>query len=64
LVAHIKTLLKRPKRNLKTFGLDRNLEKHTVMLDVMLRIFQNESLEGIADELTKVEVIRLVTVSE
>jgi hypothetical protein len=58
------TEVKRPKRSLKTFGLDRNLEKHTVMIDVVLRIFQNESLEGVAEELTNVEVIRLVRVSE
>jgi hypothetical protein len=34
------------------------------MIDVVLRIFQNESPEGIAEELTNVEVIRLVRVSE
>lgn len=64
LVAHLKTILKGPQRNVKTFGLDKNLDEQTVMIDVVLRIFQNETLEGIVEELANVEGIYRVKVSE
>jgi putative Mg2+ transporter-C (MgtC) family protein len=64
LVAHIRELLHGPKRNIKTFGLDRNIDQHTVTIDAVLRIFQNETPEGIAEQLAGIEGIHRVKVSE
>jgi putative Mg2+ transporter-C (MgtC) family protein len=64
LVAHIKAMLRGPKRSIKTFGLDKNLDQRTVTIDAVLRIFQNETPEGIAEELTSIEGIHRVKISE
>jgi putative Mg2+ transporter-C (MgtC) family protein len=63
-VAQIRALLDGPQRNIKTFGLDKNIDQHTVTIDAVLRIFQNETPEGIAEQLASVEGIHRVKVSE
>jgi putative Mg2+ transporter-C (MgtC) family protein len=63
-VAQIRALLNGPKRNIKTFGLDKNLDQHTITIDAVLRIFQNETPEAIAEQLSSVEGIHRVKVSE
>ncbi|NLG74380.1 MAG: MgtC/SapB family protein [Chloroflexi bacterium] len=64
IVTEIKAILTRRERNVRTFGLDRNLEQSTLMIDVMLRIWHNETPEGIVAEIAKVEGVRRVKVSE
>jgi putative Mg2+ transporter-C (MgtC) family protein len=64
LVAQLKTMLKGPQRNVRTFGLDKNLDERTVMVDVVLRIFHHETPEAIVEELVNVEGLHRVKVSE
>lgn len=64
LVDHIKALLSQPERNIRTFGLDKNLDLNILMIDVVLRIRHNETPEGIVEELARVEGVHRVKVSE
>ncbi len=64
LTAEIKSLLSQPERNVRTFGLEKNLDQSTLMVDVVLRIWQNETPEGIVDELARVKGVHRVKVSE
>lgn len=64
LVAHLKTLLKGPERHVKTFGLDKNLDEQTVMIEVVLHIFHKETPEGITEKLSNLEGIHRVKVRE
>lgn len=64
LVDRVKALLRQPERNVKTFGLDKNLELKTVMIDVVVRMWNNETPEGIVEELALVEGVHRVKVSQ
>lgn len=64
LVDHIKALLSQPERNIRTFGLDKNLDLNILMIDVVLRIRHKETPEGIVEELARVEGVHRVKVSE
>jgi len=64
LTAEIKNLLSQPERNVRTFGLDKDLDLSTLMIDVVLRVWHNETPEGIVEELAGVQGVHRVKISE
>lgn len=64
LVEEIKTQLSRRERNVRTFGLERDIDRASLMIDVVLRVWHNETPEGIVEELAQVTGVHRVKVSE
>lgn len=64
LVEDIKVLLSRRERNVRTFGLERDIDRASLMIDVVLRVWHNETPEGIVEELARVTGVHRVKVSE
>lgn len=64
LVGEIKALLSRRERNVRTFGLERDIDCASLMIDVVLRVWRNETPEGIVEELASVAGVHRVKVSE